>query len=156
GTAEAEVVERLRQEPNVVVQELIAGLDGWMIERRRNRPEARWRRLYRMADQLDHSDLHRRLRALLVGEVPPRAGWVAGLVGVGSPWPALWEQARGNVWKHLLEVRRQIDPVGEPALTVALLARACEAVGDTAAAEEVLRQAAATQPGQVLLLDALA
>src|SRR5260370_11411132 len=33
-TAEAEVGERLSQEPDVVVQELIAGLDAWMIERR--------------------------------------------------------------------------------------------------------------------------
>src|SRR5262249_13101180 len=46
-------------------------------------------------------------------------------------------------------------PRKEPALTVVLLARACAAVGDTAAAEQVLRQAATAQPGQVVLLDAL-
>src|SRR5262249_29724278 len=49
GTAEGEVVERLRQEPDVVVEELVAALDGWMIERRRQkRPEAEWRRLFRV------------------------------------------------------------------------------------------------------------
>src|SRR5262249_15739132 len=69
--------------------------------------------------------------------------------------PALWEQARANTWRHLLEVRKEIDARKEPALTIVLLAQACAAVGDTAAAEEVLRQAATAQPGQVVLLDAL-
>ena len=30
---------------------------------------------------------------------------VVGLVGVGSPWPVLWHQARGSDWRQLLEVR---------------------------------------------------
>src|SRR5260370_40235170 len=65
-TAEAEVGERLSQEPDVVVQELIAGLDAWMIERRlRGRLDVEWRRLFRVADRLDRSDQRRRLRALL-------------------------------------------------------------------------------------------
>src|SRR5262249_18432630 len=104
--SEAEVVERLGQEPDVVGQELIGGLDAWMMERRQQkRPEAQWRRLFRAADRLDRSDQHRRLRALLVGDVPSRAETVAGLVGVGSPWPALWELGRGNDWRQLLAVR---------------------------------------------------
>jgi serine/threonine-protein kinase len=159
---EGEVVARLRAEPEVVVQELTAALDGWMMARRgqpasreHKRGEEQWRRLYRIADQLDRSDRRRRLRALLVGGLPPRPEWVAWLVGVGSPWSALWEQARRNTWRHLLEVRKEIDPRKEPALTVVLLAQACAAVGDTAAAEQVLRQAATAQPGQVVLLDAL-
>jgi hypothetical protein len=53
GSPEAEVLARLRQEPGPVVQELIAALDGWMRERRsQKRPEAEWRRLYRLAEQL--------------------------------------------------------------------------------------------------------
>src|SRR5262249_15278415 len=96
GAAEADAAARLGAEPEAVVHELIAALDGWMLERRRRgRPEAEWRRLYRLADRLDRSDRHRRLRAVLVGESPPPAEGVAGLVGVGSPWSALWEQARG-------------------------------------------------------------
>jgi serine/threonine-protein kinase len=156
GTAEAEVAERLRAEPEGVVQELIAALDGWMMERRRQgRPDVEWRRLYRFADQLDPSDRRHRLRALSVDGLPPRAEWVAGLVGMGSPWSALWEQARGNTWRHLREVHKEIDPRKEPALTVVLLAQACAAVGDTAAAEKVLRRATTVQPGQVVLLDAM-
>jgi serine/threonine-protein kinase len=156
-TAEAEVVARLRQEPDVVIQELIAGLDGWMIERQqRRRPPEEWRRLFRIADQLDRSDRRRRLRVLLVEGLPPRAAQVAGLVGLGSPWPPLWEQTHGNTWRHLLEVRREIDPTAEPVLTVILLARACNAVGDLKAAEELLSQADTARPGQVVLLSALA
>jgi serine/threonine-protein kinase len=156
AAAEAEVVERLGAEPPVVVQELIAALDGWMMERLRGqRPAAQWRRLFRVAEQLDRSERHRRLRALLVGEAPPRAEIVAGLVGVGSPWPALWELARGNVWRQLPEVQKAIDPRTEPVLTVVLLAQAYVAVGDVAGAEKLLRRATTVRPDQVVLLDAL-
>jgi serine/threonine-protein kinase len=155
-TADAEVARRLRQEPDAVVQELIAGLDAWMMERRSaGRPEAEWRHLFRVAERLDRSERHRRLRALLIGSPPPRAAAVAGLVGAGSPWPAVWELARGNAWRRLRGLRGEIDPRTEPVLTVVLLARAFAAVGDAAGAEEVLRQAAAARPNQVVLLDAL-
>jgi serine/threonine-protein kinase len=106
-TAESEVVARLRDERAVVVQELIAALDAWMTARRlQGRPEAEWRRLFQVAERLDRDDRHRRLRALLVGESPLRAEVVAGLVGAGSPWPALWDLSRGTAWRHLLDVER--------------------------------------------------
>jgi serine/threonine-protein kinase len=156
GTPEAQVVARLAAEPDAVVGELIAALDGWMLERRRlNRPEAQWRRLFRVAEQLDRSEPHRWLRTLLVGESPPRAASVAGLVGTGPFWPALWELARGDDWRQLREVRKEIDPRTGPVLTVVLLAQAYAAVGDAAGAEQVLREAATTRPDEVVLLDAL-
>src|SRR5262249_44568585 len=108
-----------------------------------------------VAERLDRSEPRRRLRALLVGESPPRAEVVAGLVGVGSPWPALWELARGNVWRQLPEVQEAIDPRTEPALTVVLLAQAHAAVGDLAAAEKLLRRATTARPDQVVLLNIL-
>jgi serine/threonine-protein kinase len=47
GATEAEVVARLKDEPEAVVQEVIAALDGWMLERRRQKhPEAKWRHLF--------------------------------------------------------------------------------------------------------------
>jgi serine/threonine-protein kinase len=156
SAAEAEVVARLGAEPPVVVQELIAALDGWMMERlRRKRPEAEWRRLFRVAEQLDRSDRHRRLRLVLAGVSPPRAETVAGMVGVRSLWPALWDLEYGNPWRHLLEVRKAIDPRKEPALSVVMLSRALASVEDVAGAEEVLRQAATARPDQVVLLHAL-
>jgi serine/threonine-protein kinase len=156
GTAEDEVVARLGTEPAVVTQELIAALDNWALERRRQkRPEAEWQRLLRVAERLDPGEEHRRLRGLLFKGSLPRAEAVAGLAGVGSPWPAIWELARGNAWRELQEVRTGITPRTEPVLTVVLLGRALAAVGDGAGAEELLRRAAAARPGQVLLLDAL-
>jgi tetratricopeptide (TPR) repeat protein len=139
-----------------VVQELIAALDGWMLERRRlKRPEAEWRRLYRVADQLDRSQRRRWLRSLLVGASPPRAASVAGLVGTGPSWPGLWGLARGDDWQQLREVRRELDPRTDPVLTVVLLAQAYAVVGDAAGAEQVLHEAATARPDQVVLLDAL-
>jgi serine/threonine-protein kinase len=155
-TAENEVVARLGAEPGPVVQELIAALDGWMLERRRQkRPEAQWRRLFRVADRLDRNKRHRRLRALLAGGSPPRAESVAGWIGLGSPWPTLWAQARGIDWRQLLEVRKEIDPRREPVLTVVLLAQAFAAVGDAAGAEQLLVQAVTARPNEVVLLDLL-
>ena len=157
ATAEAEVVARLSAEPNVVVQELIAGLDSWMLDRRRQkRPDADWRRLFRVADQLDRGEQHRQLRALLVEGAPPQARDVAALIGGGAPWPALWELARGGEWRQLQKVRTAIDPRTEPVLTVVLLARAFAAVGDAGEAKRVLRQASTTRPDQVVLLGTLA
>ena len=157
ATPEAEVVARLGAEPAVVVQEVIAALDGWMLERlRRKRPEAQWRRMFRVAGRLDQNAQRRRLRALLVGESPPRAAIAAGMVGVGSPWPVLWELARGNAWQQLAEVQKAIDLRTEPARTVLLLAQAYAAVGDRAGAEKLLRRATTARPDQVVLLGTLA
>jgi tetratricopeptide (TPR) repeat protein len=156
STVEAEAVAQLGAEPAVVVQEVIAALDSWMLERRRRkRPEAEWRRLFRVAEQLDRSEQHRRLRAVLIGESPPRAEVVAAMVGVGLPWPALWESARGNAWRQLLAVQKDIELRTEPALTVLLLAQAYAAVGDTATAEKLLRRATTARPDQAVLLGAL-
>ena len=126
---------RLRQEPDVVVQELIAGLDAWMLYRLLRRgPEAEWRRLFRLADQLDHGELRRRLRALLTEATLRRE-----TVAVG-----------------LREIRKDIDPRTEPVLAVVLLSQVCATAGDTAQAEAVLRQAATARPDQVVLLHELA
>jgi Flp pilus assembly protein TadD len=127
-----------------------------MMERLHQRcSEARWRRLFRVADQLDRNGRHRRLRALLVGGLPPRPESVAGLLAAGPPWAVLWELARGTDWRQFQAMRKEINLVSEPVLTVVLLAQACAAVGDAAGAEQVLRQAATVRPDQVLLLTAL-
>jgi serine/threonine-protein kinase len=153
-TAEAEVAARLGAEPDPVVQELIAALDSWMLDRRRQkRPPVRWQRLVRVADLLDRSERRRRLRAWLVGNSLPRPEAVAGWVGAGSPWPALRAQAQNGDWLQLLEIRREIDPRTEPVLTVVLLAVAFTAAGDDAGAEQVLARALAARPDEVVLLD---
>jgi len=155
-TAEGKVVERLRQEPEVVQQELIAALDEWMLERRlKGCPEAAWHRLFRLAEQLDTSARHRRLRAWLVGPSPPRPNTVATLVATGASWPGLWQLVRGDPWRGLLELRSEIQPQTASVPTVVLLARALAATRDIRGAEEVLRQAATARPRQVVLLGTL-
>jgi tetratricopeptide (TPR) repeat protein len=156
STAEADVLTRLRQEPEVVVQDLVAALDAWMLERRRQKyPVARWRRLRWLAERLDRSPTRQELRALLVWETLPRAVSVAGLLGAALPWPALWELGRGDQCRRLQELRGKVTPATEPVLTVLLLAQTSTALGDFAGAEQVLRQALAERPTQVVLLEAL-
>jgi serine/threonine-protein kinase len=156
GTAEADVVAKLGAEPDVVVQELAAALDSWMLERRRlKRPEAGWRRLFRIAEQLDHSERHRWLRRLLIDESQPRATSVAGLVGTSLSWPALWQLACGDDQTLLRDLRMELDLQTAPVLTVVLLAQAYAALGNTPGAEQVLRDAVTARPDQVVLLDAL-
>ena len=149
GAPEAEVVGRLGAEPAPVVQEVIAALDNWLLEQRREgRPEADWGRLVRVADRLDRSEWQRRIRALLVrAPTRPPAGVEAR---------AMWELARGSVRQELLRLRAQFNARTEPALTVLTLAHAFAAVGDQAGAEEVLSQATGARPDQVVLLNSLA
>jgi tetratricopeptide (TPR) repeat protein len=153
---EAELLLRLRREPGVVRQEVAAGLDAWMLARRRKRGknEGAWRRLYRLADALDPSDRRGRLRAVLAGP-PLDPVQVVALVGPRPPWPALGAMARGPLWRQVQAARRQTVPETEAVLTVVLLAEASSAVGDAAAAEGLLRKAATTRPGEVVLLQAL-
>jgi tetratricopeptide (TPR) repeat protein len=94
--------------------------------------------------------------AAAVAGVAGRGGAVcAGRGGAAGGLAALWQLARGDRWRRLQEVRRGIKPATEPVLTVVLLAQASSAVGDAAAAEQVLRQALAARPEQVVLLGAL-
>jgi tetratricopeptide (TPR) repeat protein len=155
-TPEAQVVRRIRQGPAPVVRAVIAGLDAWMVGRRSQKgPDAPWRRLYRLADRLDDHEQRRQLRALVAGKKPDRAQTVAGLVGTRGSWPALWELHPGAPWRALQALRGQLNPGREAVQTVVLLAQANRAVGDAAAAEDVLRQGLAGRPQQVVLLDAL-
>src|SRR5262249_61423586 len=132
ATTEAEVLARLCAEPDAMLPELIAALDGWMLERnRRNRTEAEWRRLFRVAEQLDRSARQRWLRTLLVGQSPPRPASVAALCGPGLSWPALWQLAIGDDWQQLRDLLKDIDPRTAPVPTVVLLAQAYTAVVDT-------------------------
>jgi tetratricopeptide (TPR) repeat protein len=156
-TSEAEVADRVGAEPPPVVEEILAALDTWMQYRRQQKqPEESWRRLVRLAEQLDHSEHRRRLRVLLAGEWQPPLGLVAELTGVGLPWTALGAMAEGERLRRLLELRSQVNPAGEPVLSVLLLAQGLRAAGDVGGAEGVLREAATTRPSEGVLLDALA
>jgi serine/threonine-protein kinase len=166
---EKEVVARFKEEPAPVVQEVIAGLDAWMMERLNQRLEGGiltkwvrgvpirsidlrkekltpkqkdqlengWRRLFRLAQQLDESAQRRALRDLIVQRLRLRA------------------QARDDARRRLQALRGGISLATAPVLTVVLLAQATNSLESTTKAEEVLRQALAARPDQVVLLDAL-
>jgi serine/threonine-protein kinase len=159
STPEAEVVARLKREPDPVREEIVAGLEAWMSRlRSQGQPEVRWRRLLRLAGQLDPRDRRRSLRALLAGEEVPHARDVAGLTltlaSAGQPWTSVAELTRARQ-ERLGDLCRQARPATDPVLNVVLLAEACQSGGDRARAEEVLQQALAARPDQVVLLDAL-
>jgi tetratricopeptide (TPR) repeat protein len=154
--AETKVVARLRDEPEPVLEEVIASLDVWMLERRsKKRP---WRRLLRLAEQLDRTARRKQLRGILAGEGLLRVEEAAGLMGAlgsaGQPWMALAELGRVNQ-RRLLLLRDQIKPETEPVPSVILLAESCRRAGGAAVAEELLRKALAARPDQVGLLSAL-
>jgi eukaryotic-like serine/threonine-protein kinase len=154
-SAAAEVVARLREEPEPVLQEIIAGLDSWMLQRQQEkRPENEWRRLLVVAEQLDSSPTRQQLRALLAGAPRPQDEIVAGLTGVLLPWTGLLALERGPHWQVLLQLRGQVQVETEPVGSLVLLAQTCSAKGDGAGAEEVLRRATVARPTQVVLLHA--
>jgi tetratricopeptide (TPR) repeat protein len=155
-TDEAEVVARLGAEPRLVVEEVLAGLDSWILELRKKQPEAKWRRLVRVADALDRNSQRRELRALLVSEWQPSVGIVVGLTSVSLPWTTLWELEYGERWQRLAQLHKNLNPAREPVLSMLLLARLSRQAGDAAGAERVLRQAWTAHPNEVVVLLALA
>ncbi len=154
--AEVAVAARLQEEPEAVLRGRIAGLDAWMLERRRQqRPDAEWRPLLGVVERLDHSEQRRQLRSILINATAPHAGSVVGLLTGRPPWPALWELGRGSVWRRLQQLRSQMNAATEPVLTVLLLAQASDDLGDLENAESALRQALARHPDEAGLLHAL-
>jgi tetratricopeptide (TPR) repeat protein len=165
-TPEDEVVALIQDEPAPVVQEVIAALGAWMVERRgthlatapgEKAPEGEWERLLRLADRLDDSPTRRRLRALLARGARPQVGTAARMsvaaAGLGQPWGALAPLVPRGEARALLG---KINPARESALTVLLLARLSEAEWDLSGAEDLLRRAVTARPNEVVLLDGLA
>src|SRR5262249_45182744 len=135
----AQSAARLTARPNGVVQEVVAALDEWALQRRRDgRPVADWRKLHELATQLDGSAPRRQLRRLMA-EAPLRPSLVS------LPF---WVKARLQLRAH----SRRVDPAAAPVLEVVSLARILARFGDADRAEDLLRAALARQPEEVVLL----
>jgi tRNA A-37 threonylcarbamoyl transferase component Bud32 len=68
-TPETAASARLRAEPEIVVHQVVAGLDTWILHRRQANSD--WPRLLRLAEQLDRNETRQQLRALPLDETPP-------------------------------------------------------------------------------------
>jgi tetratricopeptide (TPR) repeat protein/serine/threonine protein kinase len=155
GTDEANAVTRIREEPALFVQHAVAGLDAW-LQNARGADRAAKRRLVRIADQLDASESGRKIRRLLVGEPPAAPETIASLLGPQLNWFGIWELARGKALRTSLELLGNEDPTSGSALAIVRSARASATLGNPKGAENLLRQALASQPDEVLLLSTLA
>jgi serine/threonine-protein kinase len=127
----AEAAARLARRPAAVVMEVIAALDEWAGERRRQgQPPAAGKRLSDLADALDEEGSRRaELRELL---------------------------ARGALERERLrQLAEQVNATTEPVLGVLALARAFRAADDDAGAVRLLQKAVQARPQEVVLHDAL-
>src|SRR5262249_44818874 len=154
GGAPAGAAARLGGLPGPVLEEVTAGLDAWMLERRR-RAAAGWENLRRLADHLDRSAWRRRVRHLLAGDRLRHERAAAALTGGLLPWSALLPPAAGGRRRRLRELAGGVAPAREAVLSVITLARALAEAGDGEGAEGLVRSALAARPDQVVLLTAL-
>jgi tetratricopeptide (TPR) repeat protein len=151
-----EVLARLQAQPPPVIQEVVAGLDAWMLDRRREqRPEADWQRLVQLSNLLlDRGERGRELRLLLSSGQLRREIIVDGLSRILLPFAELCQPARERLrglWR-LHELAAELNPAQEPVLNVVTLAQALAEAGDGQAAERLLRSSLAARPDQVVLL----
>ena len=151
-----ESAARLGEQPAAVVQEIVAGLDGWLAERRRQRPAIPWQRLLRLAERLDGDKDSREVRRLLTGGALEREALLDALRKALLPWSALGDVPAGMQKRRLQRLAVTAARSQGPVLGLVTLAHALEGAGDALGAERLLRSAAARQPDQVVLLDALA
>jgi serine/threonine-protein kinase len=140
NTTPEKAAEWRKARPSVVVTEVVAALDRWASERRRQgKPAAYWRPLAVLArlldDAPDPSGRRRELRQILE----------RGCLRAGA----------GEDYDRLLTLASQTDPATEPVLTLLLLTVALPEAGDDKAAARLLRAALEKREGEVLLHVAL-
>jgi tetratricopeptide (TPR) repeat protein len=158
GTAPSEAAAVLKARPAVVVTEVVAALDEWTSERRRQaKPQAEWQRLDDLAALLDAETGSKRqeMREILArGRLPAeRALGVlsAALRPVPVPTVAPW----GRDCMRLRELAERIKPAVEPVLGLVALTRALRVAGEEASAERLLRAALRARPQEVVLYHTL-
>jgi Flp pilus assembly protein TadD len=151
-TPTAAAAARLRKRPPAVRIEVIAALDQWAAERRRQRkPNAE--RLSALAEALDDDSDTRRgaLRALLTRDRLTAERRLARLSRALLPCSTLTDLVPGKDHTRLRRLAEATNAKTEPVLGVVTLARALHEVGDEARAERLLRAAVLARPQEVVL-----
>jgi superkiller protein 3 len=137
-----DMVARLQAQPGAFVQELVAGLDAWALERRRKKqPEGRWRRVLEVAERLDRNERRKDLRRLLASSPLERTKGNA----------ATWDRTRDRLRK----LAEQVDATTEPVMGSLSLVLVLDAFGEAATAARLLRSVLARHPKEVALHQAL-
>jgi tetratricopeptide (TPR) repeat protein len=158
GTAAAEAEARLKARPAAVVAEVVAALDEWAGERRRQgRPAAEWRRPAELAALLDDDpgSKRRELREILARGRLPLERALDVLSATLRPVPVPVEVPLGPDRARLRQLAEQTDPAAEPALGLLTLSQALGEAGEGARAERLLRAAVVARPRVVVLHHAL-
>jgi serine/threonine-protein kinase len=156
GTAEA--AARLKSRPPAVRAEVIAALDEWASERRRQKmPRSKWRRPADLAAVLDDWANSRQgeLRQLLAGGTLPQEQAVAALATALRPVPVPFDAGLGPDRQRLRRLVEKTDAAKEPVLGLLTLTRALRAAGDDLLAEGLLAAAVRARPHEVVLQHAL-
>jgi hypothetical protein len=154
ATPTAEAAERLRARPAAVVSEVVATLDEWAGERRRQgKPRAEWQRLAAVAATLDeHPDSRRReLWAILTRGRLPAERALGEVSRALLPLAAPAGVVPGEDRNRLRRLAEQTDAAAEPVLGLLTLARALGMAGDDALAVRRLRAALRARPQEVVL-----
>jgi len=152
-----EAYEKLAAQREPVVQEIVAGLDEWCLDRRRHyRPEAEWQRLNDLANELDRNEGRKEIRRMRVSDALLAERAATEIAGGFCPWTALADLPVGRNTRRLCELADAVDGVNEPALELVLLSQALELAGDNKRADTVLRAGLDAHPESVVLLDSMA
>jgi tetratricopeptide (TPR) repeat protein len=153
----AEAAARLKDRPAAVVTEVIAALDEWAHQRRRDQKPQAARRIAEVAAALDAEpgSLRRELRAILARDQLPLERAVGMLSAALRPVPVPMIVPWGRDCARLLQLAERIDPAVEPVLGLVSLTRALQMVGDEALAERLLRRAVTARPAEVVLYHTL-
>jgi hypothetical protein len=154
----AEAAARLRSRPPAMRAEVIAALDEWASERRRQRaPRARWRRVADLTAALDDEPRPNRveLRQMLARGKLERERVLAALAMELRPVPVPFDAGLGRDRQRLRRLVEGTDVAAEPALGLLTLARALQAAGDDLLAERLLGAAVQARPHEVAMQHAL-
>jgi tetratricopeptide (TPR) repeat protein len=151
---------KIFRRPRQVVQELLAALDDWYLERSSKRL-AGSQRLLELAQTLDRDPWRNQFRKRLAEQDTltfPDTLLVFERLPLGCPSPVLLVSALESVQRRqtLLDLARRADLETLPPASVQLLAAALETARDRAEAQRVLRTALRHQPGDVWLNYSLA
>jgi eukaryotic-like serine/threonine-protein kinase len=148
---------RLKQRPPPVVTEVVAALDEWASERRRQGgAREQWQPLADLAERLDNPDSKRReLRQILAEGRLPLQRALSLLSAALRPVPIPMATPLAEEHIRLRRLADQTDAATEPVLGLVTLARALRVAGDDALAEHLLRAALRARPKEVVLYNIL-